>query len=156
VPGFNYSDLEAGANRINFFPAGAYALTTAVTGVTPGTGAATGVTSGVKGAKYATLYTTFGGTVTGGTSATIYLQTSLDGGTTWTDIHAQAYANTATNKITATNIYIAPGSQGVTGTDGSLAAGVLQGVLGDRFRLKITSVGTYAAATIAAVLIVKG
>ncbi len=157
MAGFNYSDLEAGAKRTDFFSGSSYALTTAVTGVTPGTGAATGVTTGVKGAKYVAFETIFGGTVTGGTSATIYLQTSFDGGVTWADIHSHSYANTATNKVSATTIYIAPAAQAAAVTDGSLAANtVLQGIVGDRFRIKITSVGTYAAATIQAHLMVKG
>ena len=159
MAGFNYSDLEDGGKRFDFFSGSSYGpITTAVTGVTPGTGAATGITTGVKGATYAVFKTIFGGTVTTGTSVTAYLQTSLDGGATWTDIHVHAYANTATNKTTASCVYIAPASQGFTGTDGSGSAGIIQGVLGDRFRLKVTSVGTYddPGATLKAYLILKG
>lgn len=83
----------------------------------------------------------------GGTSVDVYVQTSLDGGLTWTDIanfhfttsNARAIYNlsAATAKTTA-----------VSPTDGSLASNTaVDGVLGPLYRCKYTTVGTYAGST---------
>jgi len=84
----------------------------------------------------------------GGTSAKAYVQTSLDGGATWFDIASFAFATTAANKVSAVNRSIAPASQAFTPTDGTLTDNtIIQGVLGDRARVKLIVVGTYTGAS---------
>lgn len=83
----------------------------------------------------------------GGTSAKVWVQTSLDGGLTWIDIanfaHTTASLNRAYNlsaNTPLTTIYPV--------TDGSLADDTAKdGILGDQIRVKFTSTGTYGGAT---------
>lgn len=84
----------------------------------------------------------------GGTSTKCYVQTSLDGGTTWVDIISFAFTTATATKVSSVTGYIAPGSQALAPTDGSLADNtVINGVIGDRFRLKYVTTGTYVGAT---------
>lgn len=83
----------------------------------------------------------------GGTSADAYVQTSIDGGQTWTDV-----ANFHFTTSSATFIYNLNSSVSVTTeyvpTDGSLAANTAKdGVFGSQWRIKFTTVGTYAGGT---------
>src|SRR3990172_5480546 len=81
----------------------------------------------------------------GGTSAKAYVQTSVDGGSTWFDVASFAFATTAANKVSAVNRSIAPASQAFTPTDGTLTDNtIIQGALGDRVRVKLITTGTYA------------
>ena len=121
------------------------AVTTAVTGSiqTPQTGFGK-VTA-------LTIQAAFTYVASAATSCDAYIQTSLDGGTTWADI-----ANFHFTTASATNIVNVSGLTAVTTptaiTDGSIANNtVQQGILGDRYRVKITSVGTYGAGTTLAV-----
>lgn len=83
----------------------------------------------------------------GGTSVDAYVQTSLDQGATWIDVMEFNFLLASATKISACSIYgslptvVAP-------TDGSLASNtVVAGILGDRFRIKYKSAGTYAGGT---------
>lgn len=92
----------------------------------------------------------------GGTTLDAYLQTSIDGGTTWVDIANHSYATTTASKISAVNGYIAPAAQAFAPGDGALTANtIIQGILGDRLRLKYVIVGTYTG-TFSASAIAKG
>lgn len=83
----------------------------------------------------------------GGTSADAYVQTSLDGGTTWIDI-ANFHFTTASATFIKNLSSLTPETTNITPTDGSMAANTAQdGVIGDRFRVKYTTVGTYAGGT---------
>lgn len=82
----------------------------------------------------------------GGTTAKAWVQTSLDGGTTWVDIASFAFTTS-----TATRIYhltpVAVTSI-ATPTDGTLTDNTaVNGLLGDRFRVKLTTTGTYTGAS---------
>jgi hypothetical protein len=84
----------------------------------------------------------------GGTNATAYVQTSLDGGLSWIDIMCFQFTTAAANKISSVTSLIAPAAQAFAPTDGSLTANtIIQGVLGDRLRLKYVTTGTYTGAT---------
>jgi len=82
-----------------------------------------------------------------GTTCKSWLQTSLDGGTTWIDI-----ANAAFTTSTASKVYNLSGltakTTAATPTDGSLADNTaVDGLLGDLFRVKTTTTGTYSGST---------
>ncbi len=92
---------------------------------------------------------------TGGTTAKAYVQTSLDGGLTWVDLIAFAFTTATLSKMSAISsdvafaatawVPIAPG-------DGALADNTsVQGILGDRLRVKYVTTGTYATSTTLAV-----
>lgn len=91
----------------------------------------------------------------GGANVNAWLQTTLDGGATWFDIAAMPTVTTsAATKIQSVNMFPSTpvAIAGVVPTDGSLAqATVLNGIIGDRFRVKWTSTGTYAGLTSLAV-----
>jgi hypothetical protein len=85
----------------------------------------------------------------GGTTVKAYVQTSVDRGTTWIDIACFAFATADAKKVS--KVLIATALTPVTApTDGTLTDDtVLDGVIGDRLRVKTVVVGTYAASTLA-------
>lgn len=87
----------------------------------------------------------------GGTSVDVYVQTTLDAGTTWIDI--AEFSMTTSNYRKGYNLTSETGVTSVTAfTDGSLSANTsVNGFLGDQIRLKYTTVGTYAGGTTLAV-----
>jgi hypothetical protein len=83
----------------------------------------------------------------GGTTVKAWVQTSLDNGVTWVDIMNFAFTTAAASKVSKTSLS-AVLAAGVTPTDGTMADNtILDGLLGDRVRVKWTSTGTYAGAT---------
>src|SRR5262245_56043463 len=88
----------------------------------------------------------------GGTTAKAWVQTSMDNGTTWFDIANFAFTTASATKLSSITANIAPATQGATPTDGSLADNTInQGVLGNRYRVKLTTTGTYAGGTTLAI-----
>jgi hypothetical protein len=83
----------------------------------------------------------------GGTSFKVYLQTSLDQGVTWRDI--MCVALTTASAIREANLTDATAVTTLaTPTDGTLTDNTaISGILGDRFRWKYTSTGTYGGNT---------
>lgn len=81
----------------------------------------------------------------GGTSIDVYVQTSLDEGTTWRDIAQWSWTTSAANA--AYNLSgLTDKTTAVAATDGTLTANTsVAGLLGERFRVKLVSVGTYAS-----------
>lgn len=130
----------------------AQTITTAVTGVT--TGSSGGAAGLLVGNNVDTLVAqasfVYG---SGGTNLTAYLQTSLDAGLTWIDIMSFQFLLASATKI-QTVIMQTPQLTPVTPTDGSLSANTaVSGMIGDRFRIKYTSTGTYAGSTTIAVVV---
>ena len=83
----------------------------------------------------------------GGTSATLYVQTSLDRGVTWIDIACFAVTTASARRASVVHLNTALAAN-VTPADGALADNtILNGILGDRVRTKLTSVGIYAGNT---------
>lgn len=84
----------------------------------------------------------------GGTTVRAYVQTSLDQGTTWIDIACVLFGTAS--EVAALNFSaLTPKTTQVTPTDGALSDDTaVDGVLGDRFRLKVVSTGTYAGSTV--------
>jgi hypothetical protein len=87
----------------------------------------------------------------GGTTAKFWVQTSFDLGVTWVDVMSFAFATATATKFSAVKKGIAVAG-GITPSDATLADNtILDGVLGDRLRVKYTTVGTYAGGTTIAI-----
>lgn len=80
----------------------------------------------------------------GGTSAVVRVQTSLDGGTVWRDVARIDFATASRTAHATLNGRL---SKAVTTYAALGAEGVYDGVLGDRLRAVVTTVGTYAGST---------
>src|SRR5581483_275845 len=77
----------------------------------------------------------------GGTSIDAYLQTSVDGGVTWTDI-AQFHFTTASARFVYNLSSLTPVATEYTPTDGALGANTSKdGILGPLFQVKLASAG---------------
>jgi len=88
----------------------------------------------------------------GGTTVKVWVQTSLDGGTTWFDIINLPFTTAATKVTAAVSTYITAGAAPVVATDATAADNaIVNGVLGDRVRVKYITTGTYTGATSIAV-----
>jgi hypothetical protein len=83
----------------------------------------------------------------GGTSADAYVQTSFDAGSTWSDV-ANFHFTTSSQRFLFNLSSLTPVTTEATPTDGSLTANSCNdGMLGPVWRVKYTTVGTYAAST---------
>lgn len=83
----------------------------------------------------------------GGTSAKLYVQTSLDKGATWIDIACFALTTASARRASVVHLNTALAAN-ITPADGALTDNtILNGILGDRVRTKLTTVGTYAGNT---------
>jgi hypothetical protein len=125
---------------------GDYALTTAVTGevITESDDAA--YIDGLEGMLAASIQIklAYG---SGGTTLKVYVQTTLDQGSTWVDVSCSAFTTASATKIINLS-GLTPKTTAATPSDGAMTDDTaLDGVLGDRWRLKITSTGTYAGST---------
>lgn len=81
----------------------------------------------------------------GGTSASAVIQTSLDGGTVWLDVARFDFTTASAKKWCVLQGLAA---KGVASYSALAAEGVNDGLLGDRLRAVITTVGTYADTTL--------
>lgn len=87
----------------------------------------------------------------GGTSAKAWVQTTLDGGTTWFDIASFAFTTSSAKKLSTVHLTTAL-TPATVPTDGTLTDDtILNGVLGNRLRIKFSSVGIYAGSTVLAI-----
>lgn len=85
---------------------------------------------------------------TGGATTKVFVQTSLDQGTTWIDIACLAFTTTGAVKVVNLSA-LTPKGTPATPSDGALADdSVVDGILGDRLRAKIITTGTYANAVL--------
>ena len=83
----------------------------------------------------------------GGTSATVWVQTSVDAGATWIDV-ANFSFTTSSARFAFNLSSLTPVTSEYTPTDGSLASNTAKdGFLGNLWRTKLTTVGTYAGGT---------
>ncbi len=84
----------------------------------------------------------------GGETIKAYVQTSLDQGTTWTDVACLAYTTASARKVINLS-GLTPRTTPATPTSGSLTDDTcLDGVLGDRLRAVVVSTGTYTGSTV--------
>ncbi|MDE2467773.1 MAG: hypothetical protein KGL35_03285 [Bradyrhizobium sp.] len=118
--------------------------TTITAAVTAAVGATLQLRDGAPHALLIQANFTYG---SGGTSATAYVQTSVDGGLTWCDIANFAFTTASGRKLFNLSC-LTPVTTQATPTDGALTANTaVDGVLGRHFRVKYTTVGTYAGGT---------
>lgn len=94
----------------------------------------------------ATIQTTFT-YGSGGTNATVYIQSSIDNGATYFDVAAIRFTTSG-----GSNVVTVDGKKSVTTpatlTDGALTVNTVQeGFIGSYFRTKLTTTGTYAGGT---------
>lgn len=84
----------------------------------------------------------------GGTTCKVYLQTSVDGGETPIDVACHAFGTADARKVSSVSRYAARGE--AVPSDAALADDTeLDGVIGDRIRIKYVVAGTdYAATTL--------
>ena len=83
----------------------------------------------------------------GGTTATVWVQTSYDGGLTWNDIANFAFTTSSLRQVVNLSA-LTPVTTAYTPTDGTLASNTVKdGMLGHQYRTKTTSTGTYAGGT---------
>lgn len=83
----------------------------------------------------------------GGTSADAWVQTSADGGATWTDV-ANFHFTTSSARFAYNLSSLTPVTSEYTPTDGTLSANTAKdGLIGPLWRVKYTTVGTYAGGT---------
>lgn len=119
-------------------------ITTAVTGIVTVPTSVTGLR--LSGMYYLAAHAifTYG---SGGTTAKFWVQTSLDGGTTWIDIMNFAHTTASLSRMSA--VVATTALAAVTAlTDGTLADNlIVSGLLGDRLRVKYTTTGTYGGST---------
>ena len=81
----------------------------------------------------------------GGTTTDVFIQTSLDQGSTWIDIIQFAFATTTATAVSAVKPNIALAAA-YTPTDGALGDdSIKDGLMGDRIRVKTVIVGTYSS-----------
>jgi hypothetical protein len=83
----------------------------------------------------------------GGTTATAWLQTSVDGGATWIDVVNWAFT-TSSLRALANLSSLTPITTIYTATDGTLSSNTCKdGIIGEKWRVKYTTTGTYAGGT---------
>lgn len=83
----------------------------------------------------------------GGTSVVAYLQTSVDDGTVPVDMAAVAFGTASENAVFNFSA-LTPKTTQITPADGALTSDTtVDGIVGNRFRVKIVVTGTYAGST---------
>lgn len=82
---------------------------------------------------------------TGGSTLSVKVQTTFDGGTTWLDIARFDFTTTAGKKYCTLN---AAATKAVTAYAALASEGVNDGLLGDELRAIVTSTGTYTDTTL--------
>lgn len=87
----------------------------------------------------------------GGTSAKLYIQTSLDQGTTPIDIACIVFGTSSETEVINLS-GLTPKTTQVQPSDGALTDDTcVDGILGDRIRAKLVTLGTYAGSTLLSV-----
>lgn len=119
---------------------GDFTITTSATYIS------TDVTENLEGMSAATIQVRFA-YGSGGTNARAYVQTSIDQGTTWIDIISVLH--TTSSEVAVFNISgLTPKTTAVVPGDGALADDTaIDGILGDMFRVKVVTIGTYSGQT---------
>lgn len=81
-----------------------------------------------------------------GTTTKVWIQTSVDGGFNWIDIINFAFTTSSGRKVSTVDVDAS--ATAVVPTDAGLADNaIVDGILGDRLRAKVTTTGTYSGGT---------
>lgn len=92
----------------------------------------------------------------GGTSVDAWVQTSLDDGASWVDVANFHFTTSSARAVFNLSAHTVVTTQH-TPTDGSIASNTAKdGIIGQKWRVKYTTVGTYAGNTSLAVDLVAG
>ena len=130
------SPVRSGGGAVTLF-AGTITTAGTVLGTATGFGGCTWA-----GLQQAFVYGSSGGTVNS------YVQTSFDGGSSWFDVAASQFTNASATRVYAVGVGPTAGTASTTPTDGALTVNTTNpGFIGDRFRVKVVSTGTYAGTT---------
>lgn len=136
------SAITTGGQHLNLLTAGSgsVAITTAVTA---------SLSTAVKLPPWTTVLTIYANFVYGssGTSADFYIQTSFDGGATWMDIAEFGFTTASAKKIMTVISQLSVLTPTTPGDAALTANTAISGFIGDRLRVKYTTVGTYAGST---------
>lgn len=128
--------------------------TTVITGAVTAA-VTTGVSAGSPSAASAAIQTNlvYG---SGGTTFSVWVQTSLDGGTTWIDV-CNMSGTTASKNRTQVVSSRTPITTPYTTLDGALTADTVHdGIIGSLWRTKLTTTGTYGGSTTLTVDVLLG
>ena len=80
----------------------------------------------------------------GGTTCDVFVQTSLDNGSTWIDIIQYAFTTSSVTRVSGVRPNVALAAN-YTPTDAALSDNTIKdGLMGDRIRVKTVLAGTYA------------
>lgn len=110
-----------------------------------------GWVTGLAGMTSVTLSVNFEYGGSGGTSVKAYIQTSFDQGVSAVDVACVAFTTVAGVRILNLS-GLTPRTTELTPTDGALADDTaIDGILGDRFRVKLVTTGLYSGSTVLAV-----
>lgn len=131
--------------QLGVFSLGDLQLSTPVAGTAIGAG--TGAVLNMAGVRHATFEAALSAVGTNGTSAKAWLQTSFDQGSSWFDIACAALGGTSGRVVHGIDFGVT--KQNAALTDGTLADNtVIEGIVGDRFRWKVTTTGTFGAGSV--------
>jgi hypothetical protein len=84
----------------------------------------------------------------GGLTASAWVQTSVDGGGTWTDVANFSFTTSSSRSLYNLSA-LTPGTTAYAPTDGTMAANTSKdGIIGSQWRVKYTTTGTYVATTL--------
>lgn len=93
---------------------------------------------------------------TGGTTFSVWVQTSIDGGTSWIDVCNMSGTTASKSRIQVVSTRT-PITTPYTMTDGTLTADTVHdGIIGPIWRTKVTTTGTYATSTTLTVNVLPG
>lgn len=88
----------------------------------------------------------------GGTTVDGWVQCTLDGGTTWTDLANFHFTTSSLRALYFLSNLVTPSAVPVTATDGTLAANTaIAGMIGPQLRVKYTTTGTYGGGSTLAI-----
>lgn len=125
-------------------------ITTAVTAAVT-----TGVSAGTVSAASMAIQTSlvYG---SGGTTFSVWVQTSIDGGATWIDVCNMSGTTASKNRVQVVSSRT-PITTPYAATDGTLTADTVHdGIIGPLWRTKLTTTGTYGGSTTLTVDIFPG
>lgn len=105
---------------------------------------------GLAGMRHLVVQTIFfrGG---GGTTAKVFIQSTVDGGTTWFDVMQMAFTTSSATKVGTVGILSAGVNPAAVGSLALADDTIADGFLGDQLKVTVVTVGTYTTLSTVAV-----